>query len=129
VGTLGLRSVQEAVPPISSSTFRAVREAVHADLVRVSSHALEEAAADQLRIGEITDITRRGECIEDYPTDPRGPSCLVLGHLSDRSAVHALWGFDQVSRQAILITVYRPDPARWSEDCRKRRSRDVGEAE
>ena len=117
------------VPPISSNTFRAVREAVQANLVHFSSHALEEAAADRLRIGEITDITNRGECIEDYPTDPRGPSCLVLGYISDRSAVHAVWGFDQVSRQAILITVYRPDPARWSEDFRKRRSRDVGEAE
>ena len=117
------------MPQIESSTFRAVCESVRAHLVRVSSHALEEAEADGLRIDEIAEITCTGECIEDYPTDPRGPSCLVLGHLTDRSAVHALWGFDEASRQAILITVYRPGPARWSEDFRKRRSRDVGEAE
>jgi hypothetical protein len=44
-------------------------------------------------------------------------------------AVHALWGFDAPSRQAILITVYRPDPGHWSEDLRRRSARDVGEAE
>ena len=117
------------MPQIESNTFRAVCEALRAHLVRVSSHALEEARADRLRIDQIAEITSTGECIEDYPTDLRGPSCLVLGHLTDRSAVHALWGFDEASGQAILITVYRPDPARWSNDCRKRRSRDVGEAE
>jgi hypothetical protein len=89
------------VPQIESNTFRAVCRSVRAHLVRVSSHALEEAEADRLRIDEI----------------------------ADRSAVHALWGFDEASHQAILITVYRPDPGRWSQDFRKRRSRDVGEAE
>ena len=68
------------------------------------------------------------EWIEDYPDDPRGSSCLVLGQVHERGAVHALWGFDAPSRHAILITVYVPDPHRWSEDLRKRRSRDAGDA-
>ena len=70
-----------------------------------------------------------GECIEDYPTDPRGPSCLVLTYLPDGSPIHVLWGFDAPSGQAILITVYRPDSLRWSEDLRTRRGRDAGDAE
>ena len=106
---------------VESDTFLAVCESVRSHLVRVSSHALEEAEADSLKLDEIATITQTGECIEDYPSDTRGPSCLVLGHLSDRAPVHALWGYDGPSRQAILITVYRPDPRRWSEDFRKRR--------
>jgi hypothetical protein len=97
--------------------------------LRVSTHALREAEVDRLTLEEIEAVTCRGECIEDYPDDPRGASCLVLGRFADGVAVHALWGFDVPSRQAILITVYRPDPQRWSEDLRSRRARDVGEAE
>ena len=103
--------------------------ALRAGLVRVSSHALVEAEADGLMLNEIEAATFAGECIEDYPDDPRGPSCLVLGHRADGSAVHHLWGFDEPAEQAILITVYLPDPQRWSEDFRRRRGRDAGEAE
>jgi len=87
------------------------------------------AVADALALEELETATLGGECIEDYPTDPRGRSCLVLGRPSDTSAIHALWGFDAPSQQAILITVYRPDPKRWSDDFRRRRARDAGEAE
>ncbi len=102
---------------------------MRAQLVRVSMHALREAEVDRLTIRDIEVATLSRECIEDYPDDPRGPSCLVLGRLVDGAGVHALWGFDAPSRQAILITVYRPDPQRWSKDLRSRRARDVGEAE
>lgn len=97
--------------------------------MRISTHALREAEADGLTIHEIETASVSGECIEDYLDDRRGPSCLLLGRLGDGSAVHALWGFDAPSRQAILVTVYRPDPQRWSEDFRTRRTRDAGEAE
>lgn len=81
--------------------------------MRVSMHALREAEADGLALEQLETITLAGECIEDYPDDPRGPSCLVLGWLP----------------KAILITVYLPDPQRWSDDFGRRRSRDAGDAE
>ena len=112
-----------------SKTFAAVLGALRASLVRVSSHALVEAETDGLTLHDIETVTHASECIEDYPDDARGPSCLVLGHLPDGSAVHLLWGFDEPSRQAILITVYLPDPQHWTEDFRRRRSRDAGEGE
>jgi hypothetical protein len=112
-----------------SATFAAVVEAVGAGRVRVSAHALREADADGLTFDQIEAATLGGECIEAYPTDPRGQSCLVLGRPPDAGAIHALWGFDAPSQHAILITVYRPDPQRWSGDFRRRRARDVGEAE
>lgn len=114
---------------IDSATFRFICQCVREGLVRVSAHALKEAAADRLMIHEVEAATLSGECIEDYPDDPRGPSCLLLGRLPNGAAVHALWGFDAPSRQAILVTVYLPDPQRWSEDLRRRRARDAGEPE
>ncbi len=112
-----------------SATFAAVADAVRAGRVRVSAHALRESDADGLPLEQIEAATLGGQCIEDYPTDPRGSSCLVLGRTSATNAIHALWGFDAPSLQAILITVYRPDPQRWSDDFRRRRARDVGDAE
>ena len=114
---------------LKSRTFRAVLESLRSALVRFSSHALSEAEEDGLILSHIEAACVVGECIEDYPTDPRGPSCLVRGKLADGSIVHALWGFDAPSRQAILITVYLPDPQRWTEDFRKRRVHHGGEAE
>ena len=36
--------------------------------------------------------------------------------------IHALWGFvKQTDRPAVLVTVYRPDSKRWSEDYMERR--------
>ena len=97
--------------------------------VRESTDALREAEADGLALGQIETLTLTGECIEDYPEDPRGPSCLVLGRLPGRHPVLAVWGIDAPSRQAILITVYLPDPQRWSDDFGRRRARDAGDAE
>jgi hypothetical protein len=76
-------------------------------------HALREAEADGLALEQIKTATLAGECIEDYPDDPRGPSCLVRGWVPE----------------AILITVYLPDPQRWSDDFGRRRARDAGDAE
>ena len=114
---------------LGSATFRAVVASILERRLRVSALALREAEVDRLTLEEIEALTCGGECIEDYPNDPRGPSCLVLGQQANRGAVHALWGFDAPSRQAILITVYLPDPQRWSEDFRRRRPRDAGDAE
>jgi hypothetical protein len=70
---------------------------------------------------DVIDRTPNGEVIEDYPGDPRSSSCLVLLNVGDEQPVHAVWAFDDGSGRAILITVYRPDPARWSDDLRQRR--------
>ena len=91
--------------PSESPTFQAVKRALAAGLSRATSHAIVEAEKDQLAFAQIESSTESGECIEDYPTDPRGPSCLVLGRLADASPIHALWGFDAFYQRAILITV------------------------
>jgi len=108
---------------LERNTFEKVREAVAAGRAHVSEHAYDEAVADDLSVEAVIDATPDGEMIEDYPDDPRGRSCLVLLKMSEREVAHAVWAFDEGTGRAILVTVYRPDPARWSGSLRHRRPR------
>jgi hypothetical protein len=55
-----------------------VCRAVTGGRTHVSEHAYDEAVDDELSVVDVIDTTPSGEVIEDYPTDPRGSSCLVL---------------------------------------------------
>lgn len=66
-------------------------EAIRSHRVRITDHADEEAAADQLTIDEIFHSVIQGEVIQEYPSDKPYPSCLVLGKTSDGIAVHSVW--------------------------------------
>lgn len=106
---------------MQGNTFDEVCRAIGAGRVHVSEHALDEAMDDNISILEVLVRTPAAEVIEDYPDDPRGASCLVLLAVGSVEPVHAVWAFDGGSGRAILVTVYRPDPDRWSDDLRQRR--------
>jgi len=106
---------------LRSNTFNKVCEAADSGRVHVSEHAYDEAVEDDMSVVAVIDATSGGEVIEDYPEDPRGPSCLVLLGAGGDESVHAVWAFDDGVGRAILVTVYRPDPTRWSEDFRQRK--------
>jgi hypothetical protein len=97
-----------------------VVEAIVRRRLRITDHADEEAAADNLRLDDIYDSVSDGEIIEDYPTDTPYPSCLILGFTSTEEPVHSVWAYNESGQWAVLITVYRPDPTRWI-DWRMRR--------
>jgi Domain of unknown function (DUF4258) len=88
----------------------------------MSSHAETEREADTLPVSEIEEalLSPLAEVLEDYPDDPRGHSALILGFTTAQLPVHVVVGLS-LPGTIILITVYRPDPARWY-DWRKRRS-------
>ena len=104
-----------------SDTFEAVKVAVRQGRVLASRHALHELEEDGLELDLILEVVVSGEAIEDYPTDPRGPSCLVCSALDLGLWVHTVWGWDAGTRTAVLITAYRPNPEKWDEDFKKRK--------
>ena len=57
------------------------------------------------------------EIIEDYPSDIRGPSCLIQG-VCRRGIIHVVC---TSSTRPFVITVYRPDPDQWDEEFRNRK--------
>ena len=97
-----------------------VQSAVAGGRYRVSDHAAEEMIADDLLEAEIVAATAGGELIEDYPRAFPFPACLVLGLAIPTEPLHLVWAFEAAKDYAVLVTVYRPDPARWSADFRKR---------
>lgn len=93
-----------------------VRRLVRAGRYEVSIHAQQERLEEDLDISEIEAAILAGEIIEDYPDDPRGPTCLVSGKAGSRP-VHVVVGWaptrgegGQVLR---VITVYIPEAPKW----------------
>ncbi|MBZ5542121.1 MAG: DUF4258 domain-containing protein [Acidobacteriia bacterium] len=96
--------------------------AISSGCVRVTDHADEEATADGLKLQDVFSSAAHGEIIEEYPADVPYPSCLVLGWAPGGSPVHSVRAYNRDSRWAVLVTVYRPDPARWVDWRRRRKS-------
>lgn len=111
----------------------AMRSAAKQDNILTTAHALTVALSEGLMVADMWASlpAADAEIIEDYPTDPRGPSCLLLSFVGG-SPVHSVVAYPakrqaasvQVQAVTVLITVYRPDgrPHEWSGDYRQRRS-------
>jgi hypothetical protein len=96
--------------------------AIASNLVIVSRHAFQEADADNLLIDEIClSVVREGRVIENYADDKPYPSCLILSENENNEPIHSVWAYNQDTGWAVLITVYRPDPTRWSDGYTMRR--------
>ncbi len=94
---------------------------MEAGKILITDHADEEAEADGLTFDEVYFSVFHGEVIREYPEDKPYPSCLVYGSTFGGDPVHSVWAYNEESGFAVIITVYRPDPARWRLDWKTRR--------
>lgn len=99
-----------------------IREQVRANKYEFSMHAEREREDEHILVRDLETSALSGELLEDYPDDPRGHSCLVLGFSQSGRAVHSVWGLLPDGRVRV-ITVYVPSPPRWV-DARTRRKRE-----
>lgn len=67
---------------------------------------------------DVATAIRVGEIIEDYPSDARGHSCLILGDGPGGRPIHVVCA-PKLGYLAV-ITAYVPDPDQWSPDFRTR---------
>ena len=99
-------------------TFDEICRLVQEGRYEISLHAQQERLEDNLDIEEIEAAMLQGEIIEDYPEDPRGPSCLIAGRAGTRH-VHVVLGWarsrGQAARTLRVITVYIPKPPKWKD--------------
>lgn len=58
---------------------------------RLSQHAEAKKQKDKITYREIDETFKKIELIEDYPNDPRGHSCLLLGFTSEGKILYTLF--------------------------------------
>ena len=106
-----------------SKTLERVRALVARGDVRVSLHGYEELAADGIQVRDVIDGLNAAAVVEDYPDFPKGPCVVVLEHDRSNRPIHVVWGTPAGrDSPAVVVTAYRPDPAKWDETWQKRRT-------
>ncbi len=108
---------------MNSQTFQLIQELVAPGQVQISAHGYDELAADGIPVNDILAGVQDGLVVEDYPDFAKGPCVLVLQADSQQQAIHVLWGIPKnESSPAVVITAYRPDPEKWTDDFKRRRT-------
>lgn len=87
------------------------------------SHAVRQMSRPDRMITttEVRSVIATGVVIENYPNDPRGPSCLLLGRGTGDRPIHVVCS--PKPDFLAIITAYLPDRDRWSDDFRMRTKR------
>lgn len=84
-------------------------------------HALDQMNSPERMVSkdEVRDVIIKGEIIGDYPDDPRGHSCLMMGKTSEQRVVHVVCSLKD--KYLAIITAYIPNPEKWGDDLKTRR--------
>lgn len=83
-------------------------------------HAIRQMAHADRMISpqEVQTVAITGRLVEDYPDDPRGHSCLLLGSGNDGRPIHIVVAPKE--DYLAVITAYVPAPDQWSPDFLRR---------
>jgi hypothetical protein len=104
-----------------SQTLNKNRDLVARREVRVSEHGYDELASDNIFISDILAGVSEAAVAEDYPEYGKGACVLVLQRDADGQPIHIVWGISKhTTYPAVVVTPYRPDPSRWSDDFLRR---------
>lgn len=105
-----------------SDTLDDIRRLIASAKVRVSEHGYDELANDGLTTREVVEGVEAAILVEDYPEFSKGPAILLLQTDRNEQPVHVVWGIPKgYNEPAVLVTAYRPDPARWDSSFMERR--------
>jgi hypothetical protein len=87
---------------------------------KYASHVFDKLRALDLPLAEFQQLLGAGEVIAEAIDEPGQTRELIL--LIDwLEPLHLVIAVDDAHKEERLITVYEPDPGRWSPDLRRRR--------
>lgn len=99
-----------------------IRRLVASGRVRISDHGYDELMEDGILARDVVAGVPGAQVVEEYPNYPKGPCVLVLERDSEGLPAHALWGIPRGHTEpAVLVTAYRPDAGKWSDDFLRRK--------
>lgn len=105
-----------------SDTLRDIVRLIGEGQVRISAHGYDELAADNIFARDLIEGVETAVLVEDYPAYHKGPAVLVLQFDNAGNPIHIVWGIPKgKTSPAVLVTAYRPDPARWTGDFLRRK--------
>lgn len=82
-------------------------------------HALTRMAQRGFEPSDVRTVLTSGHVIEEYPDDRPYPSFLLLGWLGQRP-VHIVAADNSEEGEIVVITVYQPDSAIWTDGFTRR---------
>jgi hypothetical protein len=105
-----------------SKIFETIIQLINRKEILVSQHGYDEMMADNIFFKDVIASVIEGVVIEEYPDYQKGPCILVLQRNGVNKPIHVVWGIPRdATSPAVLVTAYRPDPERWSDDFRRRK--------
>ena len=84
-------------------------------------HAVQRMFERNVSVRKVAQTLQFGEVIDDYSSEMPEPSRLILGFQGKRP-FHIVTSENMEKNETTIITVYLPDPQKWTRDFRKRRS-------
>jgi hypothetical protein len=105
----------------NTDVLNSVRESASARILYLP-HAVRQMSHPDRMIStaEVRHAIETGEVVEDYPDDPRGHSCLILGYGADGRPIHVVCS--PRSDYLAIITAYIPSEEEWQDNFRKRKN-------
>ena len=88
--------------------LKTIREKVSKGEFDLSHHAHKERQIEKISINEIKQTILKNDIIEEYPNDPRCPSCLI-----GNENLHVVCGFR--NEKVLVVTNYRPEEPVWTD--------------
>ena len=84
-------------------------------------HAVQRMFERNISAKKVSQALQSGETIEDYSTEMPEPGRLILGFQGKRP-FHVVMSENPLENNITVITVYIPDPHKWTKDSKSRRS-------